>query len=70
MPEARFDYTILASDDAQLLVAFSILVVAAVWWIKKRTLKFQERRSYWKRQKAGSAAQYLDDRPIQLEFDF
>ena len=66
----KFDFTILKSGDAWLLIMFAALVVALIIWVKKRHLKFQERRSFRKRQQVKPVLDELDDNPKQLEFDF
>lgn len=63
------DY-ILSSDITYQLIGYSVLVVIVVCWIKKRQLKFQERKIFRKRQKVESVLDELDDSPTQLDFDF
>ena len=68
--KAKFDYTILASEYAWVLIVFSVLVVVVVCWIKKRAMKIEENRTFKNRQKVCSALEYSDANPIQQEFDF
>lgn len=71
LPDPIFDLSVLAYDaTAQQLAALTILIVIVVIWIKKRSLKAQGRRMFYKRQKRGLLLEEPDDSPTQLEFDF
>ena len=69
MPEFNLDYY-LDSEVTYLLIAYTVLFVIVVIWAKKRSLKAQQRRMFYKRQKRNILLEEPEDGPAQLEIDF